>query len=451
MNKALLNKVYHSCIVLVLVFLPAGLNAQLFHLGADASKPARYPVYTGNDSVFVFYSSPGTDTKGSLLAKMPVPGPYNFDWFRYNTESGDFDISLPGETGVSQSEISGLPSGGYKVRIWDGSGTDTTFIAWVHIDKLLVSIVKDSKGNLLKSAYTCDYLTLSASVSLDTFYYYDPLSRDTLLLKNGFDFLWTSDNSDLIIPNKNRILDPNTTYSPPYLDTWYILTATDSFGMMDIDSVFYESIQVKPKFKFMAFDKEETRDFVDASEPYEGDSPLKIRFINESINGYSYEWIFSDSARSDLDAVEKSDSFDYQPEFTYKIPNDYYPALVATSKEGCIDTFRIDSPISVLPSLLEVPNVFSPDGNGLNDYFKVNFQSIKEFNIRIFDRAGKLVYKAEVSDMYSWEGWDGNVLNSDRKASPGAYFYVIDATGWDNEHYHKGQFRGVVYLFRYGQ
>jgi hypothetical protein len=50
--------------------------------------------------------------------------------------------------------------------------------------------------------------------------------------------------------------------------------------------------------------------------------------------------------------------------------------------------------------------------------------------------------------MYKWDGWNGNVLDTNRPASPGAYFYVIDAIGWDDEHYHKGQYRGVLYLFR---
>jgi gliding motility-associated-like protein len=432
------------------IIMVADMDAQVTSIWADAVDSASYPVYTGKDPVFTFYSPPGIDVQGNLLAGSPFPGNFNFDWYKYNPASGNFDQLLLSHTGVTESPLTNLTAGGYQVNIRNGTDTDTTFTAWIHIDKIRASIIKDWQDKLLKSAYTCDYLTLSGAVSIDTFYYYDPINHAPVRLKNGYTFLWTSDNPDLRIPNKDKILDPNTTYLPPYLDTWYILTAVDSFGMKDIDSVLYESIQVKPLFSFKAFDKKEAKD-IDAVAPYEDDSPLKIKFKNESVNGFSYEWIFSDSARSDLFASEITSDLAYQPEYTYKIPNDYYPAIVVTSEAGCIDSFRLDQAITVKPSLLEVPNVFSPDGNGLNDKFTVKFQSLKEFNIRIFDRAGKMVYKAEVTDMYTWEGWDGNVLDSDRQASPGAYFYVIEATGWDKKDYHKGQYRGVVYLFRQTQ
>ena len=453
-----LNKAPNHNVLILLLFFISGfqsldITAQITSPSAEALVSTQYPVDTVQSPVFIFYNPPGIDIQGELIASMPANGNLNFDWYKYNTISGNFDQLLLSHTGVSESLLSNLTAGGYRVHIWNGADTDTTLTAWVHIDKLFTFIEKDAQGRLKKSAFTCDYLTLSATVTIDTFFYYDPINGQKVRLANGFSFLWTSDNSELRIPNKDKILDPNTTYQPPYLDTWYILTATDSFGMVDIDSVFYESIQVGPyppetMFSIKVYDKEETKDFADETIPFEGDSPMRVKFLNESVNGFKYEWIFSDSAKSDYFDNEFTDAHEYQPEYLYKIPNDYYPAIVVISEAGCIDTFKVEEPITVLPSLLEIPNVFSPDGNGQNDYFKVKFQSMKEFSIRIFDRGGKLVYKAEISDMYTWEGWDGNVLDSKRPASPGIYYYVIDATGWDQEHYHKGQYRGVVYLFR---
>jgi gliding motility-associated-like protein len=432
------------------------LKAQIFSPDANAADSVTCSD-TSKVAVFIYYSPPGKAVKGSFTASLDPDSTYNFEWFKYNNETDSFDISLSVENEVSQSLLDNLSGGGYSVRIRDSSGTDTTFTAWLHIDKLLVTVAKDEDEKLMKSAFTCDYLTLSGAISIDTFYYYDPINHSKVRLKNGFTFLWTSDNKKLKIPNASTIPDPNTTYKPPYLDTWYILTATDSFGMKDVDSVLYESIQIgpdpllEPWFKLKKFDKEEEKDFIDATPPVQGDAPMKVKFLNESVNGFSYEWIFSDSARSDFFANEFTSDSAYQPEFMYKIPNDYYPALVVTSEAGCIDTFKLIEPITVLPSELEVPNVFSPDGNGTNDYFKVKFQSMKEFSIRIFDRTGKLVYKAEISDMYTWDGWDGKVLDSNRDASAGAYFWVIQATGWDRKTFPKEMRRGVVYLYRQTQ
>jgi len=432
-------------------------DAQIIALDADKTVNVTYPVSPDNDKAFIFFSPPGETVTGSLSASIPLSGSYNFEWFQYNTSSGNFDIPRFSETAVEQSIITGLDNGGYRVRIWNNSGTDTLFTAWVHIDKLYASVAKDAEGNFLTSARTCDFITLSGAVSIDTFYYIDPVSQEKIRLKNSFKFKWTSDPQIPLRGNDSIILDPNTKSGKdlPFLDTWFILTAIDQFGMKDVDSVFYESIQVKPSFKFKVYDKEKDRNFIDETNPFEGDAPMIVKFINESINAANYEWIFADSARSEIFANEFSTDLNYEPEFIYRVPNSYYQALVAISEAGCIDTFNLDplspsepAPLTVIPSLLEVPNVFSPDQNGQNDYFKVNFKSMKEFSLRIFDRAGQLVYKAEVTDMYLWEGWDGNILDSDRPASPGAYYYVIDATGWDNEHYHKGQYRGVVYLYR---
>ncbi len=455
LNKTLLNTAFGIFIFLIPAFMAEDLKAQILSPDADAKRFTEYPADTIQSPVFIFYSPPGDPVQGNLRASLPFPGNFNFDWSKYNQSSGNFDQLLLSHTGVKESMLSNLTNGGYRVHIRDGAGTDTSLTAWVHIDKLFASVDKDDQGNLKQSAFTCDYLTLSGAVSIDTFYYYDPVSNEPVRLKNGFTFLWTSDNSGLRIPNRDKVLDPNTTYLPPYLDTWYILTVTDSFGMKDVDSVFYKSIQVGPDppelwFSIKVYDKAEEKDFIDATAPVSGDSPMKVKFINESVNGFSYEWIYSDSARSDLFANKFTSEYAEQPEFMYKIPNDYYPALVVTSEAGCIDTFKLAEPITVLPSLLEIPNVFSPDGDGQNDYFKVKFQSMKEFSIRIYDRAGKLTYKTEVSDMYTWEGWDGHVLNSNRPASPGAYFYVIDAIGWDSKQYKRErQYKGVVYLFRY--
>jgi gliding motility-associated-like protein len=77
--------------------------------------------------------------------------------------------------------------------------------------------------------------------------------------------------------------------------------------------------------------------------------------------------------------------------------------------------------------MLLVPNVFTPDGNGMNDEFRVVYRSIKEFNCKVYNRWGHLVY--EWSDPA--KGWDGTV--NGRPVAEGAYYYVIRALGTDAE------------------
>ncbi len=416
---------------------------------ADAEKDISYTTYSGSDKVFVYYSYPGENITGTLRADAPQNGNFDFEWSKYNPDLNNWDASFNVDNQVAFSIVSGLTEGGYRVHVTNGAAVDTFYYGWVFMNDFNVDIEKTENGRIKPFKYTCDFLILNGGVNIDSFFYYDPVSHDRIELENGFSFLWTSDNPDLDIPNEDRVLSPNTTYSPPVIDTWYILTAVDSFGMEDDDSVFYETIHVKAEFSFEFFDKADSEEFIEPPSPQEDDAPLEVRFTNESVNGYTFEWVFADTVDSDVYATELTEDVNYQPVYTYTIPDDYFPKLISTSEAGCVDSFKLEEePITVVPSELEAPNVFSPDGDTYNDVFKVYFKSLKAFTIRIYSRTGNLVYKADVKDMYDWEGWDGTILNSNRKATPGAYYYVIEATGYDEVFYDGKPYTGVVYLFR---
>lgn len=95
-----------------------------------------------------------------------------------------------------------------------------------------------------------------------------------------------------------------------------------------------------------------------------------------------------------------------------------------------------------LPSALVIPNVFTPNGDGVNDVFFLQTTNLTEINCVIFDRWGVKVY-----DCTSEKGninWDGkNLFNKDCPA--GTYFYMIKAKGIDEKDY---EYQGTVSLFR---
>ena len=92
-----------------------------------------------------------------------------------------------------------------------------------------------------------------------------------------------------------------------------------------------------------------------------------------------------------------------------------------------------------MESLLEVPNAFSPNGDGINDEFRVVFKSLKTYNIVIFNRWGRVVYKSNDPS----KGWDGKIGRN--VAASGTYYYVIEATGTDR--YTEGRYkdRNIIY------
>jgi gliding motility-associated-like protein len=428
-------------VAIAFMLLPAGaIWAQITSPAADYTDTLSYPVHAGEDPLFVFYQVNQAPKTGSLEATLPGNGTYSFEWSRYNESISDFDPPFSTETNVSTSSVSGLEEGGYRVRVYNGTSTDTTMMAWVMQDNLAAGVLKDANNEVLPAFSTCNFMVVIGDVQPDTFTYYDPTSQEMSELPVGYKFKWTSDNPDLTIPNDSTNLRFNITYLPPVEDTWYILTVTDDLGMVEVDSVFYVSKVTRANFTVEYLDKvtgEYDPDLGSGWTADQGstDAKLTVRFVNESENGITYEWVFLDT----LGGIKESQvttSAEEMPEFTYETADEYYyPYLVSTSEFDCIDTFHLEEPIFVAPSLLEIPNVFTPNGDPFNDRWVFKHQSIKTCRITVVDRTGKVVYKRMIDDIYTWEGWDGNVLESNRRAPEGQYYFVIEAMGYDGLEY----------------
>ncbi len=84
------------------------------------------------------------------------------------------------------------------------------------------------------------------------------------------------------------------------------------------------------------------------------------------------------------------------------------------------DTINIEN----CPPKLTLPNVFTPNGDGLNDYFTPEEQNILDFDMKIYSRWGLRIY--HTTDLK--HGWDGTYL--DQPAAEGVYFFVIHYRQW---------------------
>ena len=90
--------------------------------------------------------------------------------------------------------------------------------------------------------------------------------------------------------------------------------------------------------------------------------------------------------------------------------------------------------ITISDSHLEMPNAFSPNNDGFNDYFqaKKNAKSIVEFHAYIFNRHGQKLY-----DWTDWQneesGWDGTY--NGHPVKDGVYFVYVKALGADGIEY----------------
>lgn len=147
-----------------------------------------------------------------------------------------------------------------------------------------------------------------------------------------------------------------------------------------------------------------------------------------STGATGYNWNFGDG----------NSSTSQNPNNTFNSSGSYTVTLIATDGP-CSDTATIV--ITVEDGLtLEIPNVFTPNGDITNDVFTIKSTGVKEITLQIFNRWGQKLYEFTGSKA----SWDG-LTPSGAKAPEGTYFYFVIATGFDNKEIKQN---GTVNLFR---
>ena len=166
-----------------------------------------------------------------------------------------------------------------------------------------------------------------------------------------------------------------------------------------------------------------------------GNAPLLGRFRAnpQNVGSYSatYQWRFTLNGESEPYLTR----YEEDTEYTFTKAGTHNIVVYATFINGN-DTIAYTQeywdevgPMSVTisESKLEMPNAFSPNGDGINDIYKAKdgYQSIIEFHAYIFNRWGQ--------KLYEWDdpagGWDGKYNGKDVKQ--GVYFVLVKAKGAD--------------------
>jgi gliding motility-associated-like protein len=182
--------------------------------------------------------------------------------------------------------------------------------------------------------------------------------------------------------------------------------------------------------------------------PETGLQPMDITVTNLSEGGTVYEWIFGDG-----NTLTTFDTASF--EFLYADSGTFTLTLVAYNDvTGCTDTMILENGIYVEPtSFIRIPNVITPNGDGINDMFPIdpvqnNFfpfdiRNIYDFSGEIYNRWGQRVYK--------WNqplaGWDGRTT-SGLELNNGTYYFVITAKGVDGDSVTDYEFKGAVTLIK---
>jgi len=134
-----------------------------------------------------------------------------------------------------------------------------------------------------------------------------------------------------------------------------------------------------------------------------------VAFINNSSNSTTYFWDFGDGMTSSQ----------VNPYHIYSVPGVYEVVLITISPDGCMDTtFAL---INIIEGL-QIPNVFTPNGDGYNDIFQVLTSGIVDYDLQIYNRWGILIFQSYSTAIH----WDGRTLAGE-EAAAGTYFYILTA------------------------
>ena len=127
-------------------------------------------------------------------------------------------------------------------------------------------------------------------------------------------------------------------------------------------------------------------------------------FDNLSVGAVSFNWNFGDGSPISY-LFEPTHEFPYDQAGTYEV------ILTGETEYGCIAE-KVKYVYVLQDYTIYVPNTFTPDGNGKNEFFKPVMDGFDEdkFTLYIFNRWGDLIFESHDMDY----GWDGSFKNVDR-------------------------------------
>ncbi|MEI7596620.1 MAG: gliding motility-associated C-terminal domain-containing protein [Bacteroidota bacterium] len=101
---------------------------------------------------------------------------------------------------------------------------------------------------------------------------------------------------------------------------------------------------------------------------------------------------------------------------------------VEISVDGCINSDSIFISLKTCDAIIEMPNVITPNGDGINDLFEpIKIENVASANMNIYNRWGNLLFQSNNLPIK----WDGKTKNSE--STEGTYFWIIEYTSLNGE------------------
>lgn len=175
-------------------------------------------------------------------------------------------------------------------------------------------------------------------------------------------------------------------------------------------------------------DKSGNEVIAEANTDITAEAPLPVHFVSNATSLASdaqLEWHIRNTATGT--AITR---YDENIDFTFTETGKHIVTLQI--RQNDIIEASNSLTVTISESHLEMPNAFSPNGDGTNDIYRAKqdkYKSIVEFHAYIFNRYGQKLY--EWSDITG--GWDGTYHGQPVK--DGVYYVYVKARGADGIEY----------------
>lgn len=368
------------------------------------------------DDVFCFPSG----TIMALEARHPSASVTNptYEWTSYNPATRFWDIPMG-----SDEELTGIAEGGYQVVLNKGLASEVILRCWVFVPEPI------GVPAVAYDTITCDPVRFRLKdLVLKDLVYYDQSLSNHPAKKMNYTFHWIS---------SENYIDTTTTQPSVVLDIYYghssVNATVGGLGLTPISATpayIEEAKAVKAGFTYKVLKDTSNHHELDLETSAVIDvnfsaSPLKDR--RSMGDNLLYDWT------KDGRLISTRDSIVYPFD---ELGLNTMVLKVTNEVTRCMDTCSYS--ITISNTKVFIPNVFTPNGDGKNDEFKVAYRSVKKFSMVILNRWGRVVYKSNDLD----KGWDGRV--GGKKAAPGVYFYDVSWEGFEKGS--KGHKTGFLHL-----
>ena len=156
-----------------------------------------------------------------------------------------------------------------------------------------------------------------------------------------------------------------------------------------------------------------------------------VEFIDLSQYGLSGTWTFGNG-------VSEPYVPGINPSMTYEQSGDYTITLEIVNEGDCPDSTGLD--ICILPPTpIFIPDIFSPNDDGFNDFLYVRGKGIVDMQFLVYDRWGQLMFESNDPEV----GWDGK--HRGQPMPSGVYAYFLRVSTNDGA---RSEFKGDITLVR---